>query len=119
MTAHSFPTAPRQQAWVLPSRGPVAMFSLIIGESAIFTIFVVAYLFYMGKSVAGPTPQQVLEVPWLNTVCLLSSSFTIWRAEHAIAIGQIRRFTAWLGTTIAFGIIFLVGTAQEWQKLIY
>jgi heme/copper-type cytochrome/quinol oxidase subunit 3 len=30
--------------WRLPSRGRVGMFSLIIGESAIFTIFVVAYV---------------------------------------------------------------------------
>jgi cytochrome c oxidase subunit III len=32
-------------AWDLPSRGKVAMAGLIIAESAIFTIFVVAYLF--------------------------------------------------------------------------
>ena len=37
------------------------MFSLIVGESAIFTIFVVAYIFYIGKSLSGPTPQQVLD----------------------------------------------------------
>ena len=119
MSAYSFTPMPREQAWELPSRGTVAMVSLIIGESAIFTIFVVAYLFYIGKSVTGPTPQQVLEVPWLNTICLLSSSFTIWRAEHAIASGAIARFTAWLTATIVLGVVFLSGTAQEWHKLIY
>ena len=43
--------------WNLPSRGKVAMAGLIIAESAIFTIFVVAYLFYLGKSITGPTPK--------------------------------------------------------------
>ena len=51
------------QSWILPYKGSVAMASLIIAESAIFTIFVVAYLFYVGKSLTGPTPAEVLEVP--------------------------------------------------------
>ena len=119
MSTYSCAPTPQEHAWELPSRGTVGMASLIIGESAIFTIFVVAYLFYIGKSLTGPTPQQVLEVPWFNTICLLSSSFTIWRAEHAIAVGDIRRFTTCLAATITLGVIFLVGTAQEWHKLIY
>jgi len=119
MSSYSFAPITQDQSWRLPSRGTVAMASLIIGESAIFTIFVVAYLFYMGKSLTGPTPQQVLEIPWFNTICLLSSSFTIWRAEHAISDGAVARFTAWLMATIALGVVFLVGTAQEWHKLIY
>ncbi|MBW8869530.1 MAG: heme-copper oxidase subunit III, partial [Acidobacteriales bacterium] len=61
------------------------MASLIVAESAIFTIFVVAYIYYMGRDVSGPKPHDVLEVPILGTVCLLSSSFFIWLAEHAIA----------------------------------
>jgi cytochrome c oxidase subunit III len=119
MSTYLFAPTPQEQPWELPPRGPVAMVSLIIGESAIFTIFVVAYLFYIGKSLTGPNPQQVLEVPWFNTICLLSSSFTIWRAEHAIARSAITRFTAWLTATLALGVIFLAGTAHEWLKLIY
>ncbi len=60
------------------------MFSLIGAESAIFTIFVVAYIFYIGKSVAGPTPQDVLELPIFSTICLLSSSLTIHLAVRAL-----------------------------------
>jgi cytochrome c oxidase subunit 3 len=56
----------------------VGMFALITGESAIFTIFVVPYIFYLGKSLAGPTPVQVLEVPILGTICLLSSMLSPW-----------------------------------------
>ena len=111
------PTAASE--WQLPYRGRVAMFALIVGESALFTIFVVAYVFYLGKSLTGPTPAQVLEVPIVGTICLLSSSFSIWRAEHAIASNRIKQFAMWLAVTIALGVTFMIGTAIEWQKLIY
>ena len=109
----------RTVEWHLPSKRRVGMTALIVGESAIFTIFVVAYVFYMGKSLSGPTPVQVLEVPILATICLLSSSLTIWRAEKAIEDDRIGSFTVWLGATIALAAVFLTGTALEWKKLIY
>ena len=105
--------------WRLPSKRRVGMSALIAGESAIFTIFVVAYVFYMGKSLSGPTPAQVLEVPILATICLLSSSLTILRAEKAIKDDRMGSFTVWLGATIALAASFLTGTALEWKKLIY
>ena len=96
------------------------MFCLIAAEAAIFTIFVVAYIFYFGKSVSGPTPQQVLEVPIFNTVCLLSSSsLTIHFAERALDRGQVGSFKTLWFLTFALGAIFLVGTALEWHHLIY
>jgi cytochrome c oxidase subunit 3/cytochrome o ubiquinol oxidase subunit 3 len=95
------------------------MISLIIGESAIFTIFVVAYIFYIGKSPYGPTPRQVLEIPFFSTVCLLSSSFFIWLAELSIAKNRVRDFLLQWSATIVLGAIFLVSTAREWQRLIY
>jgi cytochrome c oxidase subunit 3/cytochrome o ubiquinol oxidase subunit 3 len=104
--------------WRLPSRGRVGMYALLTGESAIFTIFVVAYIYYIGRSAYGPTP-QILDVPILNTICLLSSSLTIWLAERAIERGKMRRFAAFWGLTMLLGIKFLLGTAIEWRKLIF
>jgi cytochrome c oxidase subunit III len=104
--------------WRLPSRGRVAMLSLIIGESAIFTIFVVAYIYYIGRSTYGPTP-QILDIPWFNTVCLLSSSISILFSERAIERGRLRNFAAWWTLTISLGLVFLAGTAMEWKRLIY
>jgi cytochrome c oxidase subunit 3 len=109
----------RTVEWHLPSKRRVGMTALIVGESAIFTIFVVAYVFYMGKSLSGPTPAQVLEIPILATICLLSSSLTIWRAEKAIEDDRMGSFTVWLGATIALAAVFLANTALEWKKLIY
>ena len=106
-------------AWRLPDRGKVGMLSLIIAESAIFTIFVVAYLFYLGKSVTGPTPRDVLEVPIFYSVCLLSSSLTIHLAAKRLARDQRLRFLAFWLITIVLGATFMYGTAQEWHRLIY
>ena len=71
------PIDPAETPWRLPYRGTVGMACLIVAESAIFIIFVVAYIFYIGKSLSGPTPAQVLELPIFGTVCLLSSSITV------------------------------------------
>jgi len=100
-------------------RGRVGMWCLIAAESAIFTIFVVAYLYYAGKSLSGPTPREVLEVPIFISIALFSSSFTIVRAEKAIARGNNRLFAGWLLATIVLGAIFVAGTAREWYHLIY
>ncbi|HEX4008202.1 MAG TPA: cytochrome c oxidase subunit 3 [Acidobacteriaceae bacterium] len=115
----ALPITPPAETWSLPSRGRIAMLSLITGEVAIFTIFVVAYIYYLGKSLYGPTPQQVLEVPWFNSTCLLSSSVTIWLAERAIERGKMKGFAAWWALTILLGVIFIAGTGVEWHKLIY
>jgi cytochrome c oxidase subunit 3 len=119
MNTLSVAQLPQEQPWQLPSRGRVAMTALIIGESAIFTIFVVAYVFYIGKSPFGPTPRQILEIPLFNTVCLLSSSFTIWLAERSIEKNRMRDFSLWWSATVVLGLIFILGTAREWQRLIY
>ncbi len=95
------------------------MITLIAAESAIFTIFVVAYIFYIGKSVTGPQPKDVLEVPVFATICLLSSSLTIHLAVVALRKAKIAAFGAWWFSTMALGTIFLVGTGREWQRLIF
>jgi cytochrome c oxidase subunit 3 len=104
--------------WPLPSRGRVGMFSLIFAESAIFVIFVVAYIYNIGRSTYSPQPRQVLELPILNTIFLLSSSLTIVMGERALVRRAMGAFRAWWAFTIILGAIFLLGTAQEWHRLI-
>src|SRR6266851_6490572 len=105
--------------WNPPARGPVGMYGLIAAESAIFTIFVIAYLFYIGKSLTGPQPQDVLRVPVFFTICLLSSSLTIHLAVRSLRSGKVRSFALWWLLTVVLGAVFLAGTAREWQHLIY
>jgi cytochrome c oxidase subunit 3 len=119
MSTSAIPMAHGHEDWVLPYHGTVAMLALIVAETAIFGIFVVAYIYYIGKSLTGPYPRQVLELPIFNTVCLLSSSFTIWIAERALKRDARGAFRLWWAVTVLLGAIFLVGTGLEWKKLIY
>lgn len=104
--------------WTLPNRGRVGIASVIVAETAVFLIFVVAYLFYIGKSLSGPLP-DILETPYLATVVLLSSSVTVALAVRALRAGNGEEFIAWWGLTFALGASFLFFTALEWWRLIY
>jgi cytochrome c oxidase subunit 3 len=120
MQTSAVPVSPNPEAeWVLPSRGIVGMWCLISAEAAIFLIFVVAYLFYIGKSLSGPTPSQVLELPIFGTICLLSSSITVHAAVSSLRKGNVSRCSLALALTVLLGTIFLIATALEWRHLIY
>jgi cytochrome c oxidase subunit 3 len=119
MSTIATPLPERPLVWKLPYRGKVGMACLIIAESAIFTIFVVAYLFYIGKSLSGPTPREVLETPIFYTICLLSSSLTVHFAGKFLERGsRVAFLVLWL-LTIVLGGLFLYGTGQEWHRLMY
>jgi cytochrome c oxidase subunit 3 len=105
--------------WRLPSRGRIGMYWLIAAEAAIFTIFVVAYIFYLGKSTTGPQPKDVLHAPVFYTVCLLSSSLTVHFAVRKLVRGKTAAFGIWWLLTILLGGTFLYGTGREWDHLIF
>ena len=107
-----------EREWTLPDRGTVGVIFLIITETALFTIFVAAYLIYIGKSLTPPYPRQVLDLPILASICLLSSSLTIVFAEHALHRNNLARFKLWWVVTICLGLEFLISTGVEWRKLI-
>jgi cytochrome c oxidase subunit 3 len=107
MSAPSVTMPEADTRWSLPARGPAGMYCLIAAEAAIFTIFVVAYIFYIGKSVSGPQPHDVLRVPVFLTICLLSSK------------GRVISFALWWLLTVALGAVFLAGTVREWRHLIH
>src|ERR1700759_3119987 len=99
-----------EREWTMPDRGTVGIIFLIITESSLFTIFVVAYLVYSGKSLSGPSPKDVLELPILSSVCLLSSSLTIVFAERALKKHRLGLFKLWWLVTILLGGEFLTAT---------
>jgi cytochrome c oxidase subunit III len=119
LSSAAFAEPMNQGQWTLPSRGRVGMISLIAAESAIFTIFVVAYIFYIGKSLSGPAPKDVLTVPIFATVCLLSSSLSMHLAVRALRNARVGIFGLWWFLTMALGAIFLIGTGLEWHRLIF
>lgn len=114
MSAHETALAPSRI-----QQGRVGIVCLIIAEVSLFGVFVVAYLFYIGKSLNGPFPKDVLDLPVLATICLLSSSISVAVGARALRQGHVRRSGAWLVVTVMLGAIFLAATAKEWYGLIY
>jgi cytochrome c oxidase subunit 3/cytochrome o ubiquinol oxidase subunit 3 len=106
------------QQWTAPDRGTVGIIALIVTESVLFLMFAAAYLVYAGKSIVGPYPQDVLQVPIVATICLLSSSFTIFLAERALKNNQLTHFKLWWAATFVLGAEFISATAVEWKHLI-
>ena len=98
--------------------GRVGMYCLIAAEAAMFTIFIVAYLFYAGQSVEGPAARNILRAPIFFSICLLSSSVTIHLAVQSWTHGSMKAFLRWWLATIMLGAAFLAGTALEWRHLI-
>jgi cytochrome c oxidase subunit 3/cytochrome o ubiquinol oxidase subunit 3 len=105
--------------WRLPDRGRVGIAGLIVAESAVFAIFVVAYLYYLGKSQGPPTPREVLDLPVVVSILLWSSSLTIHLAVRALRAAKIPTFVLWWFLTVLLGALFLAGTGREWYRLIY
>jgi len=98
--------------------GRTGILALIATECSFFGAFVVTYLFYLGRSIAGPEPAQVLDLPIVATVCLLSSSVTVVFAVRALRQGAIGSFNTMLLVTVGLGVVFLAATADEWARLI-
>jgi len=117
-SGHLINPAGDEAPWRLPSPRKVGMICLIITESALFSIFVVAYLFYMGKSLNGPYPKELLKFPWLGSIALFGSSGTIMVAEHMLRKGNRFGFHLWWGITMAMGAYFLWFTGTEWYEFI-
>jgi cytochrome c oxidase subunit 3/cytochrome o ubiquinol oxidase subunit 3 len=119
MSATTISPAAIESQWSLPYKGTVGMACVIAAESAIFTIFVVAYIYYIGRSLSGPLPKDVLHLPIFATVCLLSSSLTIHAAVGALHKANLAAFRLWWFITLTLGAIFLFETGREWHRLIY
>jgi len=117
-TAAALPLSMAQSETQNLDRGKVGVICLILTEVALFSIFVTAYLFFMGKSQTGPYPADVLTVPVWGTICLLSSSLTAELAVRSLRANAKGRFQLSLGVTILLGAEFLRQTWIEWHKLI-
>jgi cytochrome c oxidase subunit III len=111
--------APEATEWKLLSARKIAIICLVLTETGLFSIFVAGYVFYIGKSLTGPTPREVLDLPVLATIFLLSSSVTIVLAERAFNRDRVSLFKLFWFATIVLGGLFLTMTAVEWRKLIY
>ena len=92
----------------------------LCSESVIFLAFFSGYALLRLSAIDWlPAGVEGLEwrLPLINTVVLVSSSFTMVVAEHFKGKGKIWLFRGFWLLTMAMGAYFLYGQAVEWRGL--
>src|SRR4051794_22224675 len=102
------------------SNEKVAMWAFLGSECLLFGALISTYLLYRGKSVSGPTPHQIYDIPYTSasSFVLLMSSLTMVLALAAIQRGDGRRLRVWLLATALLGATFISGQVYEFTSFI-
>ena len=117
MTTHE--TAGHETTTGLDKR-KVMMWAFIGSDCLFFASLVSTYLLYRGKSVVGPYPYEVFNIPYtsVSAFVLLMSSLTMVLALGAIQRGDHTRLRIWLLATSILGCIFLGGQYFEFTVFV-
>tara|TARA_B100001029_G_C14827793_1_gene321291 strand:- start:58 stop:663 length:606 start_codon:yes stop_codon:yes gene_type:complete len=117
MTTHE--TAGHETTTGLDNR-KVMMWAFIGSDCLFFASLVSTYLLYRGKSVVGPYPYEVFNIPYtsVSAFVLLMSSLTMVLALGAIQRGDHTRLRIWLLATSILGCIFLGGQYFEFTVFV-
>jgi cytochrome c oxidase subunit I len=99
----------------------VAMWVFLGSECFFFGTLIATYMAYKGRSVVGPHPHEILNIPLttLSTFDLLMSSLLMVLALAAVQRGDHRQSRLWLFGTALFGVIFLGFQAYEFIEFIH
>jgi heme/copper-type cytochrome/quinol oxidase subunit 3 len=99
-------------------QGRLAMWILIAGELMIFGGLIMCYL--MNRLRFPEWAEQASHtstlIGALNTIVLLSSSFTVVKAHEAANKGDLKKITMWLSVSIVGGLLFLVNKSIEYTN---
>lgn len=93
----------------------MAMWVFIASECMFFGSLIGTYLSYEGRSVAGPTPHEILNIPLtsVSTFVLLMSSLSMVLALDAVQRDERRRAKISTAGVIVLGGLFLAGQVYE------
>lgn len=112
LAAHEAPHAP-------PRTAIFGMTLFLASEAMLFAGLIAGYLVLRLSSAAWPpdpeSPHLPVVLTGINTVFLVSSSFTYHAAEVAVKKGKSG--LGWLFVTIVLGLVFLGIQAYEWTHL--
>ncbi len=84
-------------------------------ETLFFGTFIATYMIYVGRSLEGPYPHEILDIPLttVSTFILLMSSLAMVLALNAVQKDNRRGALLWLMMTAGLGSIFLGFQAYE------
>ena len=99
----------------------VAIWTFIGSECMFFASLISTYLVYKGKSLSGPTPAEILQIPLVTfgTALLLFSSLFVVLALNGAQRGNRRQLLLWLGMTLVCGIFFVAMQVYEFQHFVH
>lgn len=99
----------------------MAFWTFIGSECLLFGSLISTYLVYKGKSLVGPTPQEILNIPFtsVSTFDLLMSSLMMVLALAAVQRGDLKWAKVWLFATAFLGILFLAGQVYEFTSFVH
>ena len=100
------------------SNEKLGMWVFLSSECLLFGALISTYLLLHDKSVSGPTPEDVFDIPFtsVSSFVLLMSSLTMVLAVSAITRGDHSRSRLWLTTTALLGAIFIGGQVYEFTS---
>ncbi len=100
------------------SNEKLGMWVFLSSECLLFGGLISTYLLLHDKSVGGPTPEDVFDIPFtsVSSFVLLMSSLTMVLAVSAITRGDESRSRLWLVTTALLGTIFIGGQVYEFTS---
>jgi heme/copper-type cytochrome/quinol oxidase subunit 3 len=97
-------------------------FWVFIGsECLLFGSLISTYLVYQGRSLSGPTPSEILNIPLtsVSTFVLLMSSLAMVLALAAVTRGDHVWARVWIATTAGLGLVFLGFQAYEFNAFVH
>ncbi len=102
------------------SNEKVAMWAFLGSECLLFGALISTYLLYRGRSISGPTPAQVYDIPYtsVSSFVLLMSSVTMVLALAAIQRADYRQLRVWLVATALLGASFIAGQVYEFTSFV-
>src|ERR1700732_1042800 len=103
------------------SNEKLAMWAFLGSECLLFGALISTYFLYRGRSVSGPTPKQIYDIPFtsISSFVLLMSSLTMVLALAAIQRGDHHRLRLWLLATAFLGTVFIGGQVYEFTSFIH
>lgn len=96
------------------------MWIFLASDCMFFGTLIGTYLVYKNRSLEGPFPADVLDIPitTISSFVLLMSSFLMVLALHALRNDNIPRFRLWTFGVAFFGSIFLGFQVYEFSTFV-
>ena len=99
------------------SHRKLLMWAFLGSDCMFFGSLIATYLVYKGKSIAGPLPEDVFDIPVtsVSTFVLLMSSMSMVLAYVALTRGSLKGFRIWILSTAIMGMTFLAFQVFEFR----